>query len=77
MSNPTKPQLNIRINNTELASIKNLKNDKAIYRSALNSGRYRDYSFNVNYSLLKQGTNTVQLELKGGAFMYDTINLVQ
>lgn len=77
MSNTTKPQLKVRINNTDIATISDLKNDKAIYRSALNSGRYHAYSFDIKSTILNKGANSVQLELQGGAFMYDTINLVQ
>jgi len=77
MSNTTKPQLKVTVNNSHITTISDLKNDKAIYRSALNSGRYHAYSFDIKKAILNKGTNSVQLELKGGAFMYDTINLVQ
>jgi rhamnogalacturonan endolyase len=76
MKQPTSPKLEIKINGHLLKTLE-YSNDKAIYREAMQSGRYHDEHIAVSSEWLKSGDNSLTLELLGGAFMYDTINLTQ
>ncbi|MFE8146348.1 polysaccharide lyase family protein [Brenneria goodwinii] len=74
MSNPTAPELAVVVNGKTVQALK-YDNDKAIYRGALQNGRYHLARVPVTSNLLKKGNNIVSLELKGGSFMYDIVTL--
>ncbi|MEC5345196.1 polysaccharide lyase family protein [Brenneria populi] len=74
MSNPTAPELAVAVNGKTVQTLK-YDNDKAIYRGALQSGRYHLARVPVARELLKTGNNTVSLRLKGGSLMYDIVTL--
>ncbi|MGF1735136.1 polysaccharide lyase family protein [Photobacterium satsumensis] len=72
----TKPELAIRVNGS-LLTVLNYENDKAVYRSAMQSGRYHNEKLDIPAHMLIDGENNIELEVLGGAFIYDTINLQQ
>ncbi|QTF10887.1 rhamnogalacturonate lyase [Brenneria izadpanahii] len=74
MSNPTAPELAVTVNGKTIQALK-YDNDKAIYRGALQSGRYHLARVPITPNLLKKCNNIVSLELKGGSFMYDVVTL--
>ncbi|MCA5929664.1 rhamnogalacturonate lyase [Pectobacterium versatile] len=74
MSEPTMPQLAIAVNGSTLETL-TYENDKTIYRGALQSGRYHIARIPVSSRFLKNGNNTITLQLKGGSVMYDVVTL--
>lgn len=76
MTRPTSPYLSVSINGKTLAELR-YENDKAIYRHALSSGQYHASKLEIPAGLIQPGENTVTLELKGGAIMYDSIALTR
>ncbi|MBN3056836.1 polysaccharide lyase family protein [Pectobacterium brasiliense] len=74
MSEPTMPQLAVAVNGTTLETL-TYANDKTIYRGALQSGRYHIARIPVSSRFLKNGNNTITLQLKGGSVMYDVVTL--
>lgn len=74
MNHPTTPKLAVVLNGNKIATLI-YDNDKAVYRGALQSGRYHNELINVSKENLKSGENELVLDLEGGAFVYDTILL--
>ncbi len=74
MGKPSSCELEILINGKTLETF-SYKNDKAVYRSANQSGRYTAEKLEIPEEYFNVGENTLQLKLHGGAIMYDTINL--
>ncbi|WFN57039.1 polysaccharide lyase family protein [Dickeya lacustris] len=54
-----------------------MNNDKAIYRGAMQSGRYHDVHIPLPTGALRDGNNAISLELQGGMVMYDAITLTE
>ncbi len=74
------PSLQASVNGTNVGEPIAPRNDASTYRSALRSGRYGVYTMTFDAALLKQGENTVRLEMKGPieqwhGLMYDTVLL--
>lgn len=71
---------NIFVNGKNIGIIRT-ENDGGVYRSALLSGKDALYTFDIQPDLIKQGKNTITLELWGipeknlGGIMYDCIKL--
>ena len=71
---------NVLINGKDLGLIRT-ENDGSVYRSAILSGRYTEYTFDIQPGDLKQGENKLTLKLWGipegnlGGIMYDFIKL--
>ena len=76
MTDPTTPTVEVLVNGQSLTTLA-YDNDKAIYRSALQSGLYHLASIEVPANLLKRGENQIRFTLEGGAVMYDTVVLSQ
>lgn len=72
----TSPALRISINGKVLETLR-YDNDKTLYRGALQSGRYHAVTLSVPAERLHTGSNSVSLELLGGAVMYDVISLTE
>jgi rhamnogalacturonan endolyase len=70
----TAPRLLVRLNGKLLKEV-HYANDKAIYRSAMQSGRYHAETLDVPAEHLKNQDNQLEFEVLGGAFMYDVISL--
>ncbi|MCA2018545.1 hypothetical protein LDJ79_20690 [Vibrio tritonius] len=76
MTDPTTPTVDVLVNGKSVTTLA-YENDKAIYRSALQSGRYHRASITIPANLLKRGKNQISFKLEGGAVMYDTLVLSQ
>ncbi|WP_315708317.1 polysaccharide lyase family protein [Brenneria uluponensis] len=75
MTTPTTtPQLAVKVNDQRLSTLR-YSNDKAIYREAMQNGRYHEVHIPLPDGVLKKGVNRVTLELQGGMVMYDAISL--
>lgn len=72
MTDATTPELAVLVNGKNVATLK-YENDKAIYRGALNSGRYHFERIPVDAGLLRNGNNRISLKLQGGSLMYDIV----
>lgn len=73
-SNNTSPQLAVLVNGKSVETLK-YANDKTLYRGALRNGQYHLATLPVSADLLRNGNNTITLQLKGGSVMYDVITL--
>ncbi|MGM3173213.1 polysaccharide lyase family protein [Dickeya lacustris] len=76
MTNPTTPSLSVLVNGTKVKDIQ-YDNDKALYRGALNSGKYHYERIAISGALLRDGANTITFRLNGGTFMYDAVTLTK
>ncbi|QYM92138.1 polysaccharide lyase family protein [Dickeya zeae] len=70
------PQLVVKLNDQLLTTLK-YDNDKAIYRGAMQSGRYHEAHIPLPAGILQPGSNRITLELQGGMVMYDAITLTK
>lgn len=70
------PDLTIKVNGQILETLK-YENDKAIYRSAMRSGRYHFIKIPIKAEYLTDGENNISLQLNGGSVMYDVITLTE
>ncbi|GAB7194746.1 polysaccharide lyase family protein [Dickeya oryzae] len=70
------PQLAVKLNDQLLTTLK-YDNDKAIYRGAMQSGRYHEAHIPLPAGILQPGSNRITLELQGGMVMYDAITLTE
>ncbi|WJV55997.1 polysaccharide lyase family protein [Prodigiosinella aquatilis] len=70
----TTPQLVVKVNDQLLSTLK-YSNDKAIYREAMQSGKYHEVHIPLPEGILKKDVNRVTLELQDGMVMYDAISL--
>ncbi|WP_051229414.1 polysaccharide lyase family protein [Paludibacterium yongneupense] len=66
------PSMQITMNGTPLARLR-LDNDKSMYRSANQSGRYSVQRIHIPAQQVNPGANTIALQLLGGQFMYDAV----
>lgn len=75
----SKPSVKVTLNGTQLGTWSWSINDAAIYRSATQSGRHDVKTVSFNASLLKQGENTLALNLTNGTgrggVMWDCIKM--
>lgn len=73
------PNVKILVNGRQVTTKQMDTNDGSIYRSAMRSGRYNLYTFDVLAALLKEGENTISLTLdktsSGCGVMWDCIKL--
>ncbi|UIA84260.1 rhamnogalacturonate lyase [Erwinia tracheiphila] len=70
------PSLTVKINGAELKTL-TYENDKAVYRSALRNGQYHLATISVEKEQLRNGKNTLSLQLNGGSLMYDIITFTE
>ncbi|SLM61960.1 polysaccharide lyase family protein [Dickeya aquatica] len=70
------PQLAVKLNDRSLTTLR-YDNDKAIYRGAMQSGRYHEAHIPLPAGALREGSNTLSLDLQGGMVMYDAITLTE
>lgn len=73
-SSNTSPELAVLVNGKSVETL-NFANDKTLYRGALRNGQYHLATLPVSADLLRNGNNTITLQLKGGSVMYDIITL--
>lgn len=64
----------ITLNGNKLADL-DLTNDASVYRSAMQSGRYRSYVLEVQPEYVVSGENVLEFTVTSGAVMYDAISL--
>ena len=73
------PKLTISINGTNIGSWSPSPNDGAIYRSAILGGRHHLYVLKFSAIRIKQGANTLTLNMSGigknGGILYDCIKM--
>ena len=71
--------INVKVNGTQRATWKPGVNDASVYRSAVNSGRHYLFTADIPNTGMKEGENTVTLQLTGSGskdgIMYDCIKL--
>ncbi len=71
--------INVKVNGTQRATWKPGVNDASVYRSAVNSGRHYLFTADIPNTGMKEGENTVSLQLTGSGskdgIMYDCIKL--
>lgn len=71
--------INVKVNGTQRATWKPGVNDASVYRSAVNSGRHYLFTADIPNTGMKDGENTVTLQLTGSGskdgIMYDCIKL--
>ncbi|MGY5958716.1 polysaccharide lyase family protein [Kosakonia sp. BK9b] len=73
-SSNSAPSLVVKVNGKAVNTLK-YANDKTLYRGALQNGQYHLAAIPLNADLLRQGNNTITLQLTGGSVMYDVITL--
>ena len=71
--------INVKVNGTQRATWKPGVNDASVYRSAVNSGRHYLFTADIPNTGMKEGENTITLQLTGSGskdgIMYDCIKL--
>ena len=71
--------INVKVNGTQRATWKPGVNDASVYRSAVNSGRHYLFTADIPNTGMKEGENTISLQLTGSGskdgIMYDCIKL--
>ena len=71
--------INVKVNGMQRATWKPGVNDASVYRSAVNSGRHYLFTAEIPNTVMKEGENTVTLQLTGSGskdgIMYDCIKL--